>query len=364
MNSKKPISSIVVFGTNWVGDAVMTIPALRELRRVFPDAAISLFTRSWAEGIFSNATFVDDIIAFDQGKNRIKSVLDQTQFLREGRFDLALLLPNSFQSALTAALSRIPRRIGYNKDLRGLLLTDPIAVPEWKNKRHEVFYYLNLVAEIEKRVLGTDTVLYSEPDTSLEISDERRHDARSILATAGVDPSKTVIALGVGSTNSRAKRWPVERYAQLNDRLQTELNASVILIGSPDEIEISAEVSNLAERKPHILTGSTNLVQAAAILGEIDLLISNDMGLAHLAPAVGTQTLVIFGPTNPETTRPFSRNAAIIREQVECSPCMLRDCPIDHRCMARISVDEVFTMAVRSLTDDGSEKGAIASGFF
>lgn len=352
MNSKKPINSIVVFGTNWVGDAVMTIPALRELRRIFPDAAISLYTRSWAEGIFSNASFIDDIIAFDKGKSRITNMLDQTQFLREGRFDLAILLPNSFQTAFTAAYSRIPRRIGYNKDLRGLLLTDPLAVPEWKNKRHEVFYYLNLVAEVEKRLLGTDTVLQSEPDTTLEISDERRREARSILEAAGVDLSKTVVALGVGSTNSRAKRWPALQYAELNDRLQSELNASVVLLGSLDEIEISAEVSSLAQQKPHILTGSTDLAQAAAILSEVDLLISNDMGLAHLAPAVGTRTLVIFGPTNSETTRPFSRNAAIIREPVECSPCMLRDCPIDHRCMTRISVDEVSKMAVQYLVNE------------
>lgn len=352
MNSKKPINSIVVFGTNWVGDAVMTIPALRELRRIFPDAAISLFTRSWAEGIFSNASFVDDIIAFDNSKNRVKSVLDQARFLREGRFDAAIMFPNSFQSALTAAASGIPRRIGYNKDLRGLLLTDPLAVPEWKSKRHEVFYYLNLIAEVEKRHLGTDTVQQSEPDSTLEISDERRREARSILAAAGVDLSKTIIALGVGSTNSRAKRWPAQRYAELNDKLQSEINASVILVGSHDEIEISAEVLNLSQRKPQNLTGSTDLAQAAAILGEVDLLISNDMGLAHLAPAVGTKTLVIFGPTNPETTRPFSRKVDVIREPVECSPCMLRDCPIDHRCMTRISVDEVFTMAVQSLMSD------------
>ncbi|MEJ7848532.1 MAG: lipopolysaccharide heptosyltransferase II [Pyrinomonadaceae bacterium] len=352
MNSKISIKSIVVFGTNWVGDAVMSIPALRELRRIFPDASISLFTRSWAEGIFSNASFIDDIIAFDKGKSRIRSLLDQTQFLREGRFDLAVLLPNSFQSALTAAIARIPRRIGYNKDLRGLLLTDPLAVPEWKNKRHEVFYYLNLVAEVEKRILGTDTVLHSEPETTLEISDERKRKARSILASAGINLSKTVVALGVGSTNSRAKRWPARHYAELNDRLQSELSASVFLAGSQDEIEISAEVSNLSQRKPHILTGSTDIAQAAAILSEVDLLISNDMGLAHLAPAVGTKTLVIFGPTNPETTRPFSRNAAIILEPVECSPCMLRDCPIDHRCMTRISVDEVFKMAVQSLIEE------------
>jgi len=343
---------IVVFGTNWIGDAVMTIPAMRELRRIFPEASISLFTRSWAEGLFINASFIDDIVSFDKAKSRIRGLFDQRQFLLEDRFDLAILFPNSFRSALTSALARIPRRFGYNKDLRGLLLTDPIAVPEWKNQRHEVFYYLNLIAEVEKRVLGTDSVLQIEPDTMLEISETRKLEARSILTAAGADLSKRVIALGVGSTNSRAKRWPTQQFAELNDKLQNELNANVILVGSQDEIEIANEVSSLAKRNPLILAGSTDLAQAAALLSEVDLLISNDMGLAHLAPAVGTKTLVIFGPTNPDTTRPYSTNANVIREPVECSPCMLRDCPIDHRCMTRISVDEVFGIAVRSLTNE------------
>ena len=152
--------------------------------------------------------------------------------------------------------------------------------------------------------------------------------------------SKKIIALGVGSTNSRAKRWAAESYAELNDKLQNESNANVVLVGAKDELDVSNEVFEKSKRKPTILTGKTSLAEAAAILSEIDLLVSNDMGLAHVASAVGTKTLVIFGPTNPATTRPW--NAEIIYKAVECAPCMLRDCPIDHRCMTRISADEVF----------------------
>ena len=340
---------IVVRGTNWVGDAIMTIPALRELRRIFPEAEIVLHTRSWAEGIFRDAEFFDRIITIDKTSSRVKDVFNQAGILSEWKFDLAVLLPNSFESALTTKLARIPKRIGYNKDLRGLLLTDPLPVPEWKEKRHEVFYYLNIVAEIERRFLATETVLETFPISDLEISAERRYSARQILSGAGADLSKKTIALGVGSTNSRAKRWGAENYAKLNDRLQTELNANVVLVGSKDEIDISSEVGKLSNYAPIILTGQTDLAEATAILSEVDLLISNDMGLAHIAPATGTKTLVIFGPTNPETTRPFSGNATVIRQKVECSPCMLRDCPIDHRCMTRISVDEVFTVCEQTL---------------
>ncbi len=347
---------ILVRGTNWIGDAVMSIPALRELRRIFPDSQITLHTRTWADGLFGDASFIDELVTFDKNRWKIKDVYDNSQFLRDDRYDLAVVLPNSFESALTSFVTRIPRRIGYNKDVRGLLLTDPIAVPEWKNRRHEVFYYLNLIAETERRVLGRDTVAQMVPNSSLEVSDERKMAARKKLSEAGVDPFRKTVALGVGSTNSRAKRWPADRYAQLNDRLQSDLDLNVILVGSEAESDVAAEVVRLSRIKPIDLAGNTGLDEAVSILSEIDLMVSNDMGLAHIAPTVGTQTIAIFGPTDPETTRPFSDNAVVIREKVECAPCMLRDCPIDHRCMTRISVDEVFEAAKLRLTANEEEE--------
>lgn len=341
---------ILVRGTNWIGDAVMSIPALRELRRIFPDAHITLHTRAWADGLFCDASFIDELVTFEKSRWTARQVYDNSQFLRDDGFDLAIMLPNSFESALTSFLTGIPRRFGYNKDLRGLLLTDPIAVPEWKNRRHEVFYYLGLIVEVEKRMLGRDTVSNAYPDTSLEVSDERIAAARAKLAILGACPAKPTVALGVGSTNSRAKRWPAERFAQLNDRLWSELEANVILVGSKSEKDVAAEVAGSCGKPPIDLTGNTDLAEAVAMLAAVDLLISNDMGLAHIAPAVGTGTITIFGPTNPETTRAFSENAEIIRKIVECSPCMLRDCPIDHRCMIRISVDEVFEAAREKLS--------------
>ncbi len=342
---------ILVRGTNWVGDAVMTIPALRELRRIFPDAEISLAAKPWADELFRDADFIDDIITINKTKPKFRSIFHQADFIRETNFDLAVLLPNSFESALTTILARIPRRIGYNKDLRGLLLTDPIAVPEWKDRNHEVFYYLNLIGEVERRLLGKETVGRFSPDISLPVSEERRSNARQILKKAGIDQNSTVIALGVGSTNSRAKRWPAKYFAGLNDLLFDGLGASVVLIGSPDDAEVSEEVISVSKNKPFDLTGRTDVGEAAAVLSEVDMLISNDMGLAHIAPSVGTKTIVIFGPTNPETTRPFSDNAIVIREPVECSPCMLRDCPIDHRCMTRISPQRIFDSAAEFLQE-------------
>ena len=338
---------ILVRGTNWVGDAVMTIPALRHLRRIFPDAEITLHTRGWAEGIFRDAEFIDKILTFDKTKSKIKDAFAQAKELKNHGFDFAVLFPNSFETALVAKLARIPRRFGYAKESRSFLLTDAVQIPAWKNERHEVFYYLKLVAEIEKKYTGRETVFENEPPIELAVSAERRGAARKILEANGVDLSKKTVALGVGSTNSRAKRWPADAYAKLNDLLQSSLHANVVLIGANDEAEVAAEVFAKAEKKPVILTGKTNLAEAVAVLGEVDLLVSNDMGLAHVAPAVGTRTIVIFGPTNEKTTRPIG--SEIIRKMPDCAPCMLRDCPIDHRCMTQISPAEVFESAKKIL---------------
>lgn len=332
---------IVVRGTNWIGDAVMTIPALKELRRIFPDAKITLHTRSWAKGIFQDADFLDEILTFEASGSKFKTAVAQSGNLKKESFDLAVLFTNSFESAFTVRLAKIPRRFGYAKEGRSFLLSDSVEMPSWKNERHEVFYYLNLIAAIEKAFFNSETVLQNEPKVDLQVSNERKFAARNILEKSGVDLSKKIIALGVGSTNSRAKRWQTESFAELNDKLQNDLNANVILIGAKDELDVSREVFEKSKTKPIILTGKTSLDEAAAVLSEIDFLVSNDMGLAHVAPAVGTKTLVIFGPTNPRTTQPIG-SEIIRREDVECSPCMLRDCPIDHRCMKWISAQEVF----------------------
>lgn len=333
---------IVVRGTNWIGDAVMTIPALRAVRRLFPDARIALHTRSWAEGIFRDVDFLDEIITYEEVGTALKNAVTQGRVLKDRGFELAILFTNSFESALAAKLGRIPKRFGYSREGRRILLTDAVSVPEWKNERHEDFYYLNLVAEVEKELLQSETVMNAEPQIDIPVSGQRRMGAREILEKFGVDPSRKTVALGVGSTNSRAKRWPAENYARLNDLLQSDFNANVILIGSAAESGVSENVFNLAVEKPITMTGKTKLDEAVAVLSEIDFMVANDMGLAHIAPAVGTRTLVIFGPTNPKTTAPFSPMAEIIREAVECSPCMLRDCPIDHRCMTKITAGEVF----------------------
>jgi heptosyltransferase II len=326
---------ILVRGTNWVGDAVMQIPALRQLRGIFPDAHITLCTRDWAKGIFADADFIDEILPISAKE----SVFSQSKKLREREFNLAILFTNSFQTALIAKFGKIKTRFGYANEGRSVLLTNSVKKPVWKNERHEIFYYLNLISEVEKHYFG----IVSEQNArfDLQVSDERKSSARKLLNENGVDLSKPIIAFCPGSTNSRAKRWQTASYAKLNDKIQRELNANVVLIGDKSELNVSLEVIDKSEVKPYLLTGKTSLAEVAAILSVCNLLVANDTGPAHISAALGTKTIVIFGPTNPKTTHPIG--AEIVRKNVDCSPCMLRDCPIDHRCMTQISADEIFT---------------------
>ncbi len=341
---------ILVRGTNWIGDAVMSVPALRELRRVFHDDQITLHTRSWAEGLFRDASFIDEIVPFDPQKWKLKDALDNSDFLRDDGYDLAIILPNSFESALTTFLTRIPRRIGYNKDLRGMLLTDPVPVPEWKGRRHEVYYYLNLIAEVEHRVLGTRTVSEGLADGYLEVAAERREAAREMLGRAGVRNGQKVVALGPGSRNSLAKRWPAEEFGRLADRLAVNLDVSVVLVGGPDEKEVASAVAAAATRRPIDLIGQTTLDEVTAVLSVADLMVSNDMGLAHVAPAVGTPTIAVFGPTDPETTRPFGENAVVVRSEE----------PGDGHLWP--SVDQVFQAAVSRIMQDEDDSEPYDAG--
>jgi heptosyltransferase-2 len=348
---REEIRRVVVRGTNWVGDAVLTIPALRELRRLLPSAHITLATRSCARGLFADADFLDDLLVYDRGARDFGAVLRQTREWRRRSFDLAILFQNAFEAGLIARAAGVPLRLGYATDGRRALLTHPLPVPPWHAERHEVYYYLNIVAELERLLDGASTVDDHEPRFALKVSAARRSQALELLRAEGAvaGDGRAMVALCPGSTNSRAKRWPAERYAALADLLIERAGAQVLLIGSRDEEEVSREVARRMRGRAVVLTGRTELAQAVAVLSLADALVTNDTGPAHIAAALERPTLVIFGPTIPTTTRPYSPLAEIIRRPPDCAPCMLRDCPIDHRCMTAITPEEVYARTVRLL---------------
>ncbi|HEX8557159.1 MAG TPA: lipopolysaccharide heptosyltransferase II [Pyrinomonadaceae bacterium] len=343
------IERVVVRGANWVGDAAMTVPALRELRRVLPRARVTLATRAWAVGVFEGADFVNDFLVTGEASNRPRALLAEAREWRARRFDLALLFPNAFAPALVAALARVPARVGYATQGRGPLLTRRVPVPDWRGRRHEVFYYLNLVSELERALYGTSTVGEREPDARVPVAEQKQREALALLRAHGALRGRPLVAVCPGSTNSRAKRWPAERFAAVADLLAERNGAEVVLLGAREEADISEEVARRMRSRPVVLTGRTDLAQTAAVLKAADLLVTNDTGPAHVAAAVGCPAVVIFGPTRPETTRPYSASAEVVRRPPDCAPCMLRDCPIDHRCMTAVTPEDVFERAAAAL---------------
>src|SRR5687767_11378511 len=200
------IKRVVVRGTNWVGDSVMTVPALRALRRILPDAKITLAVRPSAKGIFSEVDFIDDVLVYD--RRNAFSVVSQIREWRRREFDLAVLFQNAFEAALIPFLAGVPIRLGYATESRQAMLTHQLPLPDWRSSRHEVFYYLYLVAALEQLLSGTSTICETDPDISLTISEVRKFEAAELLRAHGVTDQRSVVAICPGSINSRAKRWP------------------------------------------------------------------------------------------------------------------------------------------------------------
>lgn len=329
----------------------MAIPALRALRRVLPDAHITLATRAWAAGLFADADFIDELLPYQPSKNIVRDVAQQARVWRKQNFDLALLLPNSFATAATAFAARVPVRLGYATDGRRLLLTHPLPRPDWRGERHEIFYYLHLVGALEQLLTGRQTITQEPPRYELSVSASRQAHgmAECGLRIADCVIENPLIVFCPGSTNSRAKRWPTDYYAQLGDLLAEKLSARIVLIGAADELEVSQQVAAQMRQPVLNLTGQTKLAESVALLSVADALVSNDTGPAHIAAALGRPTFVIFGPTEPRTTRPYGPTVEIIREPPVCAPCMLRDCPIDHRCMIAVTPARVAALVAAKI---------------
>ncbi|MBI3950021.1 MAG: lipopolysaccharide heptosyltransferase II, partial [Acidobacteria bacterium] len=306
----------------------MTIPALREIRRLFKQARITLWTKPDLRDLFTEVDFIDDVLLAPRASWR-----QTVAAIRSRSFDVAILFQNAFRPALEIYAARVPIRCGYRTDGRGFLLTHAIRLdPELKHQ-HQVFSYLNLVSAFGQALTGQTWVDLNSPNQILPLSDERRKEGLAFLAEQGVDLNKRLVVVNPGATNSRAKQWLPERFAAVADQLLARGDTNVVFIGANEEVPLAQQIAAPMRRQPILLTGQTTLRELVSILSCAQLLISNDTGPAHIGAAVGVPTLTIFGPTEHFATRPFSERATVIRQPVWCSPCMLRDCPIDHRCM-------------------------------
>jgi heptosyltransferase-2 len=341
---------------NWVGDAVMAVPALRELRRIFSEAKITLVARPWVAGLFEGEGLADELIPMPDGRGfaRATNFVSQTRLLRRGRFDLAVLLQNAFGAALLARLAGVKTIAGYPTDRRGALLD--LAIPFEPNYKsnHQVRYYLNIAAELERAMTGETHVEIESARPVLNVTDGHRERARLMLRDSGIAGAAPILALSPGATNSRAKRWLVDRFAAAADRFAEQKGFQTIIVGAPGDREVADEVARQMRSRAVVLAGRTSVADLKALLACCSLVVSNDTGTAHVAGALRVPTVVVFGPTEHVSTRPLSDVAAVVRHDVECSPCMLRECPIDHRCMTRVGVDDVYVAAQNVLVSAAS----------
>jgi heptosyltransferase-2 len=346
--------NVMIRVPNWVGDAVMAVPALRELRRILDGSRITLVARPWVAGLFDGEGLADEIIPVGEGHGwggSFARFVSEARTLRRERFDLAVLLQNAFGAALTARAAGVKRIAGYATDGRGPVLDDVIAFePDYKTT-HQVLYYLNIAARLEKLLKGSSSVDARNARPSLSVRPEEKERARELLASSGIrligshSGPPRILAINPGATNSRAKRWLVERFAETSDRFAERDGFQTIILGSPGDAEVAQEVARRCRSRPVVLAGRTSIAELKAVLACSTLVVSNDTGTAHVSAALGVPTVVVFGPTEHFSTRPLSDAAAVVRHQVECSPCMLKDCPIDHRCMTRVEVDDVCRAA-------------------
>ena len=334
---------ILVRVPNWVGDAVMAIPALDCIRRARPGAEICVLARPVIADLFACEPFADRILRYDfRGTHR--GWLGRARLVRELRlekFDVAVLLQNAFEAAWLAWRARIPERIGYARDGRGLLLTRAIRVPEKEEiPAHESQYYLELL-----RRAGWIEARPPVPSIRLRVSPAAREAAESMLRQAGARKDAWRCAIAPGASYGTAKCWLPERFALLADRLISECDADVIFFGTPNEKQTAHSICSAMKSRAISVVGETSTRELAALIASCSLFIGNDSGAMHVAAAAGLPVVGIFGPTDPQGTAPVTEQFALVREAVSCSPCFLRRCPIDHRCMERITVDAVLAAA-------------------
>ncbi|MSO46136.1 MAG: lipopolysaccharide heptosyltransferase II [Acidobacteria bacterium] len=322
------LERVAIVAPNWLGDAVMALPAIADLRRALPHVALAVVARPPVAPLFTLVPDIDHIVT-------VRDRFDRHE-VAAGRFDAALLLPNSFNAAFTAWRAGIPQRWGYGADWRTPLLTCAVRRPR---RLHQAAYYQHLV-----RALGCPS---GPLVPQVEVSAALCEAAKAQLMEAGWNAQTPLTALAPGAAYGGAKRWPAEYYGTLAERVSTE-GSTVVLIGSAADAKAGSDVmARIAPAHRVVnLIGRTSLPQLAGVLASCSALVTNDSGAMHLAAAIGTQVVALFGPTRERETHPLGRQAAVLTHDVWCRPCMLRECPLKHGCMRGISVEAVHA-AVR-----------------
>jgi heptosyltransferase-2 len=335
------VRSILVRSPNWVGDAVMSLPVLSGLRRRFPGAGITVLAARRVAPLFASMPGVVETVNYPVGRGKW-----QVLWQLRGRFDLALALPNSLESALGLFLVGVPTRVGYNSDARRLLLNLAVSGRRQLAGLHQVYYYLALLQAFGE--------LESFRHPALYLREWEIADAAQTLAEAKLPGYGPWVGLSPGAAYGLAKRWPPERFAALGAALHEEFGARLVLLGGPEERPVADTVKANLPGPVLDLVGRTNLRQALGVLSRLRLLVTNDSGLMHAAAALRVPLVAIFGSTDPAATCPFTDRATVLHHPQPCSPCLRRTCDLgfNYACLTAIEVPEALGAARRWLKEE------------
>ena len=332
---------LVILAPNWLGDAVMAMPAIADIRRAAPDAEIAVAARPSVAPMFRLVPAINEVVVLEHRASvrRVSTWRGLGAELADRKFDTALLLPNSVHAALVATGARIAERWGYRSSWRARLLTRAIPSPRGV---HQVEFYQRLVS-----ALGFPN---GPHEPRLSVAPNVREAAARTLAGAGWDGAAPLAAVAPGAAYGGAKRWPAQSFAELIDALGRD-GVQSLLVGSAADAATADEVLSQIRRRDAVLSlvGKTDLAMLAGVLTHCRALVTNDSGAMHLGAAVGVSVTALFGPTNDRATRPIGEGHRVLTNEVWCRPCMLRECPIDHRCMRGIDVGRVHAAARRML---------------
>jgi heptosyltransferase-2 len=350
------LEAVLVMGPNWVGDAVMSMPVLANLRRGLPKAKIELVVPAYVAPLFEEHPHLDRVLIRSQ-RPSWREHLAQVRALRRRRYDVVLLLPNSFRTGLWTWMVRPPMRIGYATDGRRWLLTHPVAAEDVQplrrrgahayraSENHQIEAYLRLLAPLQIPVV--------ERLPQLTPSSRAKAEAERLWTYHGLGRDERVIGICPGAAFGPAKRWWPERFAALADRLMERLGIRVGLFGSPAEVSLIDHIRSLMNQPAISFAGQDTLSSFTALAARCRVLITNDSGAMHIASAVGTPVVAMFGPTDPRRTAPMGPQATVLRHDVPCSPCFRTICPFaDHPCMRLIAVEDVYEAVLHRLGID------------
>jgi heptosyltransferase-2 len=344
VNKSPSYSNILIRVPNWLGDSVMATPVVAAVCKTFPKAKLSILSKSHFAPLWKSFSEVHEVLVLEKGLLGYLRTIDE---IKKRKFDAALTLPSSFSSAFILFAAEVPLRVGWGGDGREIFLTHVIPAPEPRQK-HLVWEYLELMRQGLGRSNTLKTVQLAFP-----LGSKPKQEAQKLFKLLKVNTKSGLVALGPGATYGPAKRWPLPYWKQLITHMLESGKETLLVLGGPEEKEYLEELwKGLPTRHTQrlvSLVGKTSPQALAAVLDQCKLLITNDTGPMHVAAAVGTPTVAIFGSTSPTWTRPFGLGHEVIYKAVECSPCFQKTCPIGYICLNQITVDEVFQKTRKKL---------------